>query len=302
MKSSGDWLESAYDEHRRELHAHCYRLAGNVADADDLVQETYLRAWKARDAFEGRASARTWLYRIATNAFLDSRKAAARRAVPSGGVLEYSTEIGPYPDMLLDTDPQQTQAAGEMVELALITALMYLPPRQRAVFVLRDVSGWTPAETAEALDVAVPAANSLIQRARETVRRHAPSDPRQWRRPALTAQDKDVLRRYMATTDPQELVELLAEEVRITMPPDPPVTGRDAVVEFLLRPLDWRSFPASANGRPAALHYLRSPGSPRYEALVVDVLRIVDGRITESNAFVGAHHVTAFGMPPTLDP
>jgi RNA polymerase sigma-70 factor (TIGR02960 family) len=302
MKRAGDWLEGAYDEHRRDLHAHCYRLAGNVADADDLVQETYLRAWKARDAFEGRASARTWLYRIATNTFLDSRKAAARRAVPSGDILEYSTEIGPYPDTLLDADPQQTQAAGEMVELALIAALMYLPPRQRAAFVLRDVSGWTPTETAEALDVAVPAANSLIQRARETVRRHAPSDPRQWRRPYLTAQDKDILRRYLATNDPRELVELLAEDVRFTMPPDPPVIGRDAVVEFFFRPLDWRSFPASANGRPAALRYLRGPGNPRYDALVVDVLRIVGGRIAESNAFVGAHHLTAFGMPPTIDP
>ncbi len=302
MKRSGDWLEGAYDEHRRDLHAHCYRLAGNVADADDLVQETYLRAWKARDAFEGRASTRTWLYRIATNTFLDSRKAAARRAVPAGDILECSTEIGPYPDTLLDADPQQTQATSEMVELALIAALMHLPARQRAAFVLRDVSGWTPAETAEALEVTVPAVNSLIQRARETVRRHAPSDPRQWRRPYLTAQDKDILRRYLATTDPRELVELLAEDVRITMPPDPPVIGRDAAVTFLLRPLDWRSFPTSANGRPAALHYLRASGSPRYDALVVDVLRIVGGRIAESNAFVGSHHVIAFGMPPTLDP
>jgi RNA polymerase sigma-70 factor (ECF subfamily) len=298
----GDWLEGAYDEHHRSLHAHCYRLAGNVPDADDLVQETYLRAWKARDAFAERASTRTWLYRIATNAFLDSRKAAARRTIPSGDILESSTEIGPYPDALIDVDPQESQAAGEMIELALIVALMHLPLRQRAAFVLRDVSGWTPAETAEALEVAVPAANSLVQRARETVRRHAPSDPRQWSRPHLTAQDKDLLRRYLATTDPRELVELLAEDVRLTMPPDPPVLGRDAAVDFLLRPMDWRSFPASANGRPAALNYLRRPGSDQYEALVVDVLRIVDGRIAECNAFVGAHHVTAFGRPPTIEP
>jgi RNA polymerase sigma-70 factor (ECF subfamily) len=302
LGNSGDWLAGAYDEHHRSLHAHCYRLAGNVTDADDLVQETYLRAWKARDAFAGRASTRTWLYRIATNVFLDGRKSAARRVIPSGDILESSTEIGPYPDALLDDDPQQTQAAGEMVELALIVALMHLPPRQRVAFVLRDVSGWTPAETAEALEVAVPAANSLVQRARETVRRHAPSDPREWSRPRLTAQDKDILRRYMATTDPRELVELLAEDVRLTMPPDPAVLGRDAAVEFFLRPNNWRSLPASANGRPAALNYLRRPGGERYEALVVDVLRIVDAKIVECNAFVGAHHVTAFGVPPTLEP
>jgi RNA polymerase sigma-70 factor (ECF subfamily) len=275
---------------------------GSPGEVEDLVQETYLRAWKASDSFAGRASTRTWLYRIATNAFLDSRKAAARRTVPCGDILESSTEIGPYPDARLDADPQQTQAAGEMVELALIVALMHLPPRQRAAFVLRDVSGWTPAETAEALEVAVPAANSLVQRARETVRRHAPSDPHQWSRPHLTAQDKDLLRRFLSTTDPRELVELLTEDVRLTMPPDPPVIGRDAAAAFMSRPLDWRSFPASANGRPAALNYLRRPGAQRYEALVVDVLRIVDGRIAECNAFVGAHHVTAFGMPPTLEP
>jgi RNA polymerase sigma-70 factor (ECF subfamily) len=189
-----------------------------------------------------------------------------------------------------------------MVELALIAALMHLPVRQRAAFVLRDVSGWTPVETAAALGVAVAAANSLLQRARETVRRHAPSDPRQWRRPHLTAQDKDLLRRYLAATDPGELIELLAEDVRITMPPDPPVIGREAAIPFLLRPLDLRSFPTSANGRPAALQYFRHPGHPRYEATVVDVLRIVDGKIAESNAFIGAHHVTAFGMPAILDP
>ncbi|HEY2795071.1 MAG TPA: RNA polymerase subunit sigma-70 [Micromonosporaceae bacterium] len=302
MAMSGDWVTAAFDQYRRELHAHCYRLCGNVADADDLVQETYLRVWKARDSFEGRASVRTWLYRIATNAFLDSRKAAARRSIPAGDVLEYSTEIGPYPDALLDGDPQESQADAEVVELALIVALMHLPIRQRAVFVLRDVSGWTSAEVAEALDIAVPAANSLLQRARTTVRRYAPADPHEWRRPYLTEQDKEILRRYLATQDPDELVDLLAEDVRITMPPDPPVIGRDLAIPFLVRPLDWRSVVSAANGRPAAVHYLRSPGGERYEATVVDVLRIVDGRIAESNAFVGAHHVTAFGMPAALDP
>ncbi|MEO3749003.1 sigma-70 family RNA polymerase sigma factor, partial [Plantactinospora sp. B5E13] len=122
------WLQRAFDEHRRELHVHCYRLAGNVTDADDLVQETFLRAWRARDRFEGRASARTWLYRIATNVFLDSRKAAGHRTVPYGDPLEWSTELGPYPDALLADDPQTGLAARETVELAVIAALMYLPP------------------------------------------------------------------------------------------------------------------------------------------------------------------------------
>ena len=278
--------------HRRELRAHGYRLTGNVADADDLVQETFLRAWRSKDGFEGRASTRTWLYRIATNVFLDSRKAAGRWTVPVGDVLEWSTELGPFPD--------DDVAADELVELALIAALMHLPPRQRAAFVLRDVSGWTPAEIADALDVAVPAANSLVQRARDTIRRHAPANPEDWRRPELTAQDEEILRRYAAASDAEAFRMLLADDVRITMPPDAPVVGIDDVSEFLARPLDWRTVATSANGRPALAAYLRGPAV--YEGLVVDVLRIVDGRIAEINAFVGAHHVLALGLPRSLDP
>ncbi len=296
------WLQRAFDEHRRELHVHCYRLAGNVTDADDLVQETFLRAWRARGRFEGRATARTWLYRIATNLFLDSRKAAGRRTVPSGDPFEWSTELGPYPDALLGEDPQAGLAARETVELALIAALMYLPPRQRAAFVLRDVSGWTPQEIAGALDTPLAAVNSLLQRGRHTLRRLTPSDPQDWRRPQLTSEDEEILRRYANAKDPETMRALLAEDVRITMPPEPPVLGIDAAADFLGRPFDWRTFPTSANGRPALINYLRRPGSPHYEALVVDVLRIEDGKIAESNAFVGARHVAAFGMPATLEP
>ncbi|HEX8973405.1 RNA polymerase subunit sigma-70 [Oryzihumus sp.] len=298
----GTWLQSAFSEHRRELHVHCYRLAGNVADADDLVQETFLRAWRARSRFEGRASARTWLYRIATNVFLDSRRSAGRRTVPSGDPLEWSTDLGPYPDALLADGPQAGLAARETVELALIAALMHLPARQRAAFVLRDVHGWTPQEVAGTLDVAVTAANSLLQRARHTLRGRVPSDPHDWRRPQLTGEDEDVLRRYAAARTPEDFRALLAEEVRITMPPEPPVVGIDAAADFLGRPLDWRTFPTSANGRPALVNYLRHPGGTHYEALVVDVLRVEAGKVVESNAFVGARHVLAFGMPARLGP
>jgi RNA polymerase sigma-70 factor (TIGR02960 family) len=292
----------ALETYRRDLHAHCYRLAGNVADADDLVQETFLRAWKSREAFEGRASMRTWLFRIATNVFLDSRKAAQARSVPSGDIFEWSTQLGPYPDEPSGADPQTGHAAAELVELALIAALMYLPPRQRVAFLLRELHGWTPAEIAELLGVDVTAANGVLQRARETIRRHAPADPAQWRRPELTAQDRDILRRYSTAGDAGAMRELLADDVRITMPPDPAVLGADAVAEFLSRPLDWRLLLTSANGRPALANYLRRPDSPHYDALVVDVLRIVDGKIVEINAFVGAHHVAALGLPPTIEP
>jgi RNA polymerase sigma-70 factor (ECF subfamily) len=134
------------------------------------------------------------------------------------------------------------------------------------------------------------------------MRRHAPTDPQDWRRPTLTAEDEELLRRYASASDAEAIRLLLAEDVRITMPPEPPVIGIDAVTEFLARPLDWRTVTARANGRPALVNYLRRPGSPRYQALVVDLLRIVDGRIVEINAFIGAHHVTAFGLPETLTP
>jgi RNA polymerase sigma-70 factor (ECF subfamily) len=294
------WFRDAFEEHRRPLHAHCYRLAGNVADADDLVQETFLRGWRSRSQYEGRASIRTWLYRIATNVYLDHRKAAGRRTVPVGDPMEWSTDIGPYPDSLLGEDPPSELAARETVELALIAALMYLPPRQRVAFVLRDVSGWTPAEIADGLDLAVPAVNSLIQRARKTLRHYAPGDPRDWRRPALTSEDEEILRRYAAATDPISFRELLAEDVRITMPPDPPVVGRDAAAEFLGRPMDWLTFPSAANGRPALICYLRRPNTHQYDALVVDVLTIENGKIAKSNAFIGPHHIKAFDLPTTI--
>lgn len=300
--SEDHWLQRAFEDHSRELHAHCYRLSGNVTDADDLVQETFVRAWRSRAGYEGRASARTWLYRVATNAFLDSRKAAGRRLLPVGDPFESSTDLGPYPDSLLGGDPEPAELASEMVELALIAALMYLPPRQRAAFVLRDIHGWTTTEIAEALEVSVPTANSLLQRARATVRRHAPADPEDWRRPELTRSDEELLRRYAAAQDAEDFRAFLGEDVRITMPPDPPVTGIDAASRFLGRPFDWHTVPSSANGRPALVGYLRKPGNPQYDGLVVDVLRVVDGRIAEINAFVGARHVMAFGLPATWDP
>jgi RNA polymerase sigma-70 factor, ECF subfamily len=295
------WLRHAFENHRRELHSHCYRLSGNVADADDLLQETFLRAWRSRSGFEGRASSRTWLYRIATNVFLDSRKAASRRTVPVGDIVEQSTELGPYPDSLLGGDPEPAQAASEMVELALIAALMYLPPRQRAAFVLRDIHGWTSAEVARALECPLAAANSLLQRARATVRRHVPADREHWRRPELTPQDREVLRRYAGARNAEDFRALLAEDVRITMPPEPPVTGAGAAAEFLSRPFDWYTIPSSANGRPALVGYLRRPGNEHYDALVVDLLHIVDGRIAEINAFIGAGHVRAFGLPALVE-
>lgn len=298
--SGDDWLQRAFDDHRRELHAHCYRLSGNVTDADDLLQETWLRAWRSRRGYEGRAAIRTWLYRIATNAFLDGRKAASRRTLPVADVFEWSTELGPYPDSLFAGDPEAAGAASETVELALIAALMYLPPRQRVAFVLREIHGWRPGEIAQTLDARPSTANSLLQRARVTLREHVPAHREDWRRPKLMKSDQELLRRYAEARDADDFRALLAEDVRITMPPEAAVHGIHAAAAFLSRPLDWRTVPSSANGRPALVGYLRGPGAPHYEAWVVDLLRIVDGKVAEINAFVGARHVTAFGLPATL--
>jgi RNA polymerase sigma-70 factor (ECF subfamily) len=291
--------DESLEAHRARLRAHCYRLTGNVADADDLVQETLVRAWRSRDRFEGRSAIQTWLYRIATNIYLDQRKSAVRRTTPAGDPLEWSTELGPYPQDP-GVDPASDALARETVELALIAALMHLPPRQRAVFVLSEISGWTPAEIGESLALTRTAVNSLLQRGRQTLRTKAPEDRHRWTRPELTPADEDILRRYAAAIEPADFRALLADDVRITMPPDPPIIGIDAAADFLGRPLDWRTFQATANGRPALLCYLRHPGSDVYQATVVDVLRIDHGRITETNAFTGPHHLQAFGYPTTL--
>jgi RNA polymerase sigma-70 factor (ECF subfamily) len=294
-------VDEALDEHRPRLHAHCYRLTGNVADADDLVQETFLRAWRSRNQFEGRSAVQSWLYRIATNLYLDQRKAASRRTSPAGDALEWCTDIGPYPQALLGTDPLSDIASRETVELALVAALMHLPPRQRAVFVLSEVSGWTAAEIADGLATSRATVNSLLQRARSSLREKAPEDRYRWTRPSLTAEDQDVLRRYAVAIDQADFRALLADDVKITMPPNPPVIGIDAAAEFLAMPRDWRTIPTAANGRPALINYLRAPGDDHYRATVVDVLRVEDGLIVESNAFVGERHVLSFGMPAMLD-
>ncbi|WP_406126468.1 sigma-70 family RNA polymerase sigma factor [Streptomyces sp. NBC_00989] len=314
------------ESHRREIQVHCYRMTGSYDDAEDLVQETFLRAWRARDTFEGRAGARTWLYRIATNACLDFQRRTARRPKryePLPGMNHGGGEpparitwLQPYPDDELPSAEEQPEAAAvsrETLELVFLAAVQHLPPRQRAVLVLRDVLGLTAVETGEALDMTVASVNSALQRARPTLRDRLPGRRADWTTAEPTEHQRTVVKRYMAAAESLDLSEvaaLLSEDVTLTMPPNPFwFTGRDALVEFLSVSLDadspmflghWRHLPARANGQLAAGGYVRRPGTTVYRAQVLDVLRFdADDRIAEITSFE-PHLFPAFGLPLRL--
>jgi RNA polymerase sigma-70 factor (TIGR02960 family) len=307
------WLRDAYDDHRRELHAHCYRLAGNVADANDLVQETFLRAWRRRETFEGRSSVRAWLYKIATNACLDALDKRPRTVSPDGEV----AWLQPYPDELLEEaaadgeSPEATVAAKETIELAYLVAIQRLVPLQRATLILRDVLGCSAKETADVLETSVPAINSALQRAHRAMRSHLPEQRTEWASGVdATAAERELLQRYMEhseTPDPYAMKRLLSDDVRFSMPPLPGVwTGRDNVVEAWVEGGfgteafgSMRCLLTRANRRPAVANYVRRPGDDGYSALALDVLRLVDGEIAEIVTFDGAVFGW-FGLPARL--
>ncbi|HET6954024.1 MAG TPA: RNA polymerase subunit sigma-70 [Acidimicrobiales bacterium] len=308
------------DRHRRELHVHCYRMLGSYTDAEDLVQETFLRAWRGRDGFAGRSSFRTWLYRIATNACLDALEHGSRRVqpvAPGGDPLADLPGLQPYPDHLLDTvappsdDPDAVVVSRETVELTFLAAIQHLPPRQRAVLIMRDVLGWTAAEAASLLDVSEATANSLVQRARATLRRHRPGGRHEWSPARASEEERAVLRRYVdahARADADAIVAMLRSDSRVTMPPEAPCVGRDAAAAFFRAllgaggPGDWSLVPTRANRRPATANYLRRHGGTAYRALSIDVLHVEDGRLAAVNCFLGDDLFPAFGLPPVLRP
>ncbi|MCI3269586.1 sigma-70 family RNA polymerase sigma factor [Streptomyces cylindrosporus] len=314
------------ESHRREIQVHCYRMTGSYDDAEDLVQETFLRAWRAREDFQGRATARTWLYRIATNACLDFQRRTARRPqryepIPgmnhgTGEPPARITWLQPYPDDELPSAEEQPESAAvsrETLELVFLAAIQHLPPRQRAVLILRDVLGLSAAETADALGLTVASANSALQRARPTLRDHLPGQRADWSAGEPTQAQRAVLQGYMTAAerlDFDAMTELLGKDVRLTMPPNPFwFTGRDALVEFLRPTLDpaspmffghWRHLPARANGQLAAGGYVRRPGTNVYRAQVLDVLRFdADDRIVEITSFE-PHLFPDFGLPLKL--
>src|SRR5918998_1664891 len=219
-------FRAVIEPYRRALEVHCYRMLGSVQDAEDVSQDTLLRAWRSFERFEGRSSIETWLYRIATNACLDELERRPRRTVE------------PYPDDRLEdadtsiADPAARYALREGMELAFLTAIQRLPGRQRAVLILRDVLGWTGAETAELLETTVTAVNSALQRARATIEAEAPARAVA---PGRRTQ-RELLRRYVDAwerADVAALVALLREDAVLTMPPEATIFGAGAIAEFL---------------------------------------------------------------------
>ncbi|WP_241004418.1 RNA polymerase subunit sigma-70 [Conexibacter sp. SYSU D00693] len=314
MLDSEAEFEVAARRHRRELHVHCYRMVGNFEEAEDLVQETFARAWNRRDTLERREWLRAWLYRIATNACLDAIKRDGRR-VPSLASFGDVPWLQPYPDQLLeevapaDEEPDAALVARETIELAFLAAIQLLPARQRAVLVLREVLDWPARDVAEHLDMGVAAVNSALQRARATLREHLPHDRREdWTARETTETEARLLAGYIATHESGDSAAALAmvtEDIRITMPPHPMAfQGIDALRPLLARAHEsgmgeWRLLPTRANRHPAAACYLRAPGDDRFRAFKLDVLRVRGDKIAEFTTFSG-RLIPAFGLPEVL--
>jgi RNA polymerase sigma-70 factor (TIGR02960 family) len=303
-------FEALAERHRRELQVHCYRMLGSFEESEDLVQETFLRAWRRRETFEGRSTARAWLYRIATNACLDAL--ARRPRKPHGGEVLW---LQPYPDDLLEgieepgAEPDAAVVERETIELAFMVAIQHLAPRPRAALILRDVLGWSAKETAALLETSEAAVNSALQRARAGMKEHLPERRVDWS-PEATAEERALVERYMEAQDNDDipgLAALLREDARFSMPPEPGMwTGRDDIVAVwqeggLGTPAfgDVRSVATRFNRQPAVACYVRGPGADHHRALALDVLRIEQGAIAEILTFDGRLFGT-FGLPARL--
>jgi len=318
-----DWLEEL-EQYRRPLTGYCYRMLGSAFEADDAVQETMVRAWKKADSFEGRSAVRSWLYRIATNVCLDMLRGRQRRARPMdmgpshsadgdvGAMLPENLWVTPVPDDRVlppEGNPEELALAKESIRLAFVTALQYLPARQRAVLILREVLRWQAAEVAELLDTSVASVNSALQRARATLaaRIGAGGDP-----PAaevMTADQAELLARYVEAFeryDIESLVALLHDDAVMSMPPynfwlqGPTEMGR----WFLGQGIGCcgsRLVATAANGQAAFGSYRPDPGGG-WVPWAIQVLDVAGGRIVGHHNFLDTELFAFFGLPPRLSP
>jgi RNA polymerase sigma-70 factor (TIGR02960 family) len=301
-------LSTSMDRHRRELHVHCYRMLGSFEEAEDAVQETYLRAWRARDTLTGGDNVRAWLYKIATNTTLDALRARSRRT-PALQSFADVPWLQPYPDRLLDEvappedEPDAVVVARETIALAYVAVIQLLPARQRAVLILRDVLEWSAQETADMLEISVAAANSALQRARATLA----DQPLPATTGELDDEERELLERYVDAhqrADVEASLALTREDIRVTMPPHPWLYDgieqvRPLMAEGLPGAGEWRVLPTSANRMPAAACYLREPGGTEFRAFKLDVLRLVGGKVAEVTTF-DATLFPELGLPRTL--
>jgi RNA polymerase sigma-70 factor (ECF subfamily) len=327
MRGDRDAFERLVEPYRRELQLHCYRMLGSLQDAEDLVQETLLRAWRGRDRFEGRSSVRNWLYTIATNACLNAL-AQGRRArrvlpetlgapadrTPAGAPATEIAWLEPYPDAALEgipdaaPGPEVRYELQEAVQLAFVAAIQHLPPRQRAVLLLRDVLGWSASETAGLLDVTVASVNSALQRARATLEQRVPREPPR-ATPAPDDRQRALLERYLQTWEGADLdgfVALLREDAVLNMPPWRQwYRGREAIRALLAwawpsagRPV--RLVPIAANRQPAFALYRRGAAGRELQAHGIWLLTLQDEAIAALTGFLDPRLCAAFGLPAVL--
>jgi RNA polymerase sigma-70 factor, ECF subfamily len=311
-RPGADELEGHLEQHRSELTGYCYRMLGSPFEAEDAVQETFIRAWRGFERFEGRAALRSWLYRIATNVCLDMLSGRERRARPMDlgparepvesnlSTLPEATWIQPMPD----PDPADVAVSRDTIRLAFVAALQHLPPRQRAVLILCEVLRWKAAEVAELLETSVASVNSALQRARATLATanlHSP-DPGEVDQ-ALLARYVEAFQRY----DIEALTSLIQEDATQSMPPyDLWLAGRDDILAWWLGPgigcRGSRVIPVgTANGSPAFGQYKPSPDGG-HEPWALQVLELSGGRIVEFTFFLDTETLfPLFGLPPRLD-
>jgi len=299
------------ERHRRELHVHCYRMLASFEEAEDAVQETFLRAWRGREGFDGGTMFRAWLYRIATNVCLDLLRVRSRRLSHIRTLAEVPW-LQPYPDQLLDEiaptedEPDSVVVERETIELAFLAAMQVLPPRQRAALIARDVLGWPASETATLLDTSVAATNSALQRARATMSEHLPSKRSEWSAGSPSDVERDLLARFIDAHeryDAPAAIAISAQDLRITMPPYPYLfEGIDVIgplIDGALREGEWRLVATWANRMPTAASYLRVAGDTEFRAFKFDVLRVEHGKVAEITTF-GPQLFSVFGLPATV--
>jgi len=316
-------LELQLEQHRVELTAYSYRMLGSSFEAEDAVQETFLRAWRSFDRFEGRSALRSWLYRIATNVCLDMLNGRQRRATPMDlgparepieanlATLPEVTWLEPIPDgraVPAAGDPAEVAVARETIRLAFVAALQHLPPRQRAVLILCEVLRWQAAEVAELLDTSVASVNSALQRARATLQKADVS--LEGTPPSVDEADADLLARYVEAFeryDMDALTSLIHEDATQSMPPyDLWLSGRDDIFTWWLGPgagcRGSKVVPTvAANGAPAFGQYKPSDAGDGYDPWALQVLEVSDGRIVELTFFLDTDRLfPLFGLPPRL--
>jgi RNA polymerase sigma-70 factor, ECF subfamily len=325
-----DWDQTAFvaqiETYRRELNVHCYRLMGSIQDADDMVQETLLRAWRRRESIEEISSLRAWLYKVATNICLDALKRRPKRRIPATHQAEAApTEpilpeivdpiwLDPYPDTPFlaanEQHPEDLVVEREDITLAFIVVLHQLPPRQRAVLLLRDVLDWSASEVAALLDTTIPAVKSALHRARSILAqsRVNPDADLSWRIDSTTEAQLSAYVAAWETADIDAFVRLLKDEATFSMPPIPAwYRGKETIRVLVTRTVfggqargRWRLLPTCANGQPAFGVYRQTSNRRLYAAYGIQVLRLVDHAISDVITFRDPALVVRFGLPSTL--